>query len=839
MPDEREDLTRQRDYLATRLEENARELARLDLQNLALSQQQRQARTALSFVRVSQSRAFAATAPGELYDGVVETISQELGVDGAAVLRCNWVARTVAVLAASGMPGDLVDQPLPAAVSLDQLVAPSYANSTTAPSEWRAYVATLTGCPHFIWCPVLKEAGQVTVAVAANQSEDPIVRPPLGEETLGILTSLAALVRLRLEDLASTERVLGEREQRIHYLAEILRTSPIAVLATSEQGRIEYVSPAAALLYGYRVEEMIGRSPSMLNAEPDADRIERDILETLHAGGVWQGELRNRRADGQILHIRASMYRLLDSDGQVLSLVGFQQDISDEVRARESLRQSEERYRDLFENASDLIQSVDSEGRFLYVNRAWMDTLGYTSEEVPHLRLPDILRPDQIPHCLEMLECVSRGQAVQSVQTVFVARDGRQVPVEGSANAHLEDGEFIATRGIFRDITERRRLEAQQARAQKLESLGVLAGGIAHDFNNLLTGILGNISLVERYMESGRPVAQALKQADAACRRARDLTQQLLTFSKGGAPVRRAMHLQRALRQAASFAARGTGVSCECIVDEALWPVEADEGQISQVISNLVINAIQSEPGDQTVRVRADNVDLGGGDGRLPAGRYIRVAVDDRGCGIPAASLERIFDPYFTTKQGGSGLGLATAHSIVRQHEGHLEVESQEGAGTTMRFYLPASDEEVEALADAESTALAGAGRVLVMDDEPTVRAPAVAMLEYAGYRVAQASDGAAAARVYQQALEENDRFDVAVLDLTVAGGMGGAECLAALRRLDPGVRAIVCSGYSKDPVMARHAEYGFAGVLAKPFDLEGLVGVVGEVLAGGSSREV
>jgi two-component system cell cycle sensor histidine kinase/response regulator CckA len=350
----------------------------------------------------------------------------------------------------------------------------------------------------------------------------------------------------------------------------------------------------------------------------------------------------------------------------------------------------------------------------------------------------------------------------------------------------------------------------------------VLAGGIAHYFNNLLTAILGNISLAKMLGGTDARVAARLTEAEHACQRATALTQQLLTFARGGVPVRHTVALHDLLHQAVTFALHGTKVRSDVALPVTLWPVDGDEGQLSQVLHNIVLNAVQAMPQGGTVQVRAENVawttslPL-----PLPEGRYIKITVRDHGGGIPAAVLPNIFDPYFTTKSTGSGLGLATAYAIVTKHDGHLTVESEEGVGTTFFIYLPAAQQPLAAAPVAEAVPLGGSGRILVMDDDVAIRDLLRELLTSVGYTVVVAGDGTEALACFQRAQAEGQPFHAVILDITIPGGLGGLDTIARLRALDPQVKALISSGYATDPVMANYAQYGFDGVVPKPYTVQ------------------
>jgi two-component system cell cycle sensor histidine kinase/response regulator CckA len=396
-----------------------------------------------------------------------------------------------------------------------------------------------------------------------------------------------------------------------------------------------------------------------------------------------------------------------------------------------------------------------------------------------------------------------------------------------------KDRELIGLWWLKRDISEKKRIEDEILKAQKLESLGVLAGGIAHDFNNLLTAMLGNISLGKANSNLSESSVQRFEAAVKAGKRAQDLTHQLLTFSKGGAPVKSHSSISQLLRDCASFAVQGSNVRCELRVPENLWPAEMDEGQISQVVNNLVINALQAMPGGGSVLIRAKNMYVGKDQGlRLKEGKYVRVSVADHGEGISGQNIRKIFDPYFTTKETGTGLGLATSYSIIKKHGGLLSVRSKVGVGTMFYFFLPAAQTKSPSTQPTLMEPVKGRGRVLIMDDEEMIREMAGDLIRELGYEVALAKDGMEALDIYKSALHEGRRFDAVILDLTVPGGIGGAQTLASLSEIDPDVKAIVSSGYYGDSIMSDYAAHGFRAVLPKPYDIKRLSQVLAMVIS-------
>ncbi|UCB45173.1 MAG: PAS domain S-box protein [Spirochaetota bacterium] len=499
-------------------------------------------------------------------------------------------------------------------------------------------------------------------------------------------------------------------------------------------------------------------------------------------------------------------------------------------KAEEGLRESEQRFRDLFEYSPDAIFVEDLNGKVLDVNPAACRLHGQAREELIGEDVYKLIPPERREKAHDEFSKLVKGE-YDHLESYSLTKDAKEVPVEIRAR-RIEYSGKPALLLMVRDITERKRAEAELLRASKLDSIGTLAGGIAHDFNNLLTAILGNISLLMSHLEKTDPIYDKVAEAEKASLRARDLTQQLLTFSKGGSPVKQPSKLGPLLRDAAQFALSGSNVRPRFALPEDIWTVEIDEGQINQVINNIIINADHAMPEGGTVELRAKNVTL---DEKtilpLRTGKYVKVSIKDTGIGIQKEHLEKIFDPYFSTKSKGLGLGLSTTYSILKNHGGHVTVESELGKGTSFFIYLPAI--ELETLEEKEEGVeeFHREGKILVMDDEDAVRMVCGDMLASFGFQVDYAKNGEEVIEKYKKG-----QYDLVIMDLTIPGGMGGKETIRELLNIDPHVRAIVSSGYSNDPVMANYESYGFRGVIVKPYRVEDLTATLQNVLKEGQS---
>ncbi len=505
---------------------------------------------------------------------------------------------------------------------------------------------------------------------------------------------------------------------------------------------------------------------------------------------------------------------------------------------QKTLAAEKERLSVTLHSIGDGVITADIEGRVVLINRVgqqltgWLqdDAVGQPAdgvftilEEQTHSLIPD-----------PILRIIQSGvTTVFPGQSILLDKKGVERLIAASVAPIFEkEKKIVGVVLVFRDITEKHRLEQEVLKVEKLESIGVLAGGIAHDFNNILTVIIGNIALAKDHIAEGSIVHTKMDEIENAAFRARGLTQQLLTFSKGGEPIKKPIVLSRLFHEFATFALGGANVKLAYTPPDNLWAVEVDEGQFSQVINNLILNAVQAMPEGGVIQAEMANIVLAK-ESSLPLadGPYVKLTIKDQGLGISKVNLSRIFDPFFTTKQEGSGLGLASAYSIIEKHGGYITADSTEGNGTTFSLYLPAADKMTYEVSAAPTTVAAGKAKVLLMDDEPLIRSISGEMLTRAGYIVDFAKDGQEMLDIYTRARSNGDGFDLVVMDLTIPGGMGGKEAIKLLLECDPSARAIVSSGYSTDPVMSNYEQYGFLAAVNKPYKMDDLYSAINQVL--------
>jgi PAS domain S-box-containing protein len=628
-----------------------------------------------------------------------------------------------------------------------------------------------------------------------------------------------------------TEERLRESEERYRQLFEA--ESDAVFLIDNETGDILMANAAASAMYGYSREELLAKKNTDLSAEAAETRRVTEETPIVKQNAVTIPLRYHQRQDGTVFPVEITG-RFFEYQGRAVHIAAIR-DITERKTAEESLRRSEERFRDLAEFLPLTIFETDLQGRFTYVNRAALETFGYTRQDVEAgLLLSEMLAPADRDRARESITRRLAGHADGYVEYLGLRRDGTTFPLTVASGPILRDGRPVGLRGIVIDLSERRQLEQELLKTQKLESIGTLAGGIAHDFNNLLQGIFGYISMAKLVHDQKEQSVALLERAEQALHQSVNLTSQLLTFSKGGKPVRKVLALRPVIESAVQFALSGSNIAFALSLAEDLSTVEADEGQLGQVLQNIVLNAEQAMPLGGRLQICARNVPSSEAATRpgLTRGDAVAISIADQGTGIAAAHLPRIFDPYFTTKEKGSGLGLATAYSIVRNHGGVIDVVSELGRGSTFTVYLPASGAPTEPQAPSPSRDTVRKGRVLVMDDEEIVRDVVGQLLTALGHEAAFVKDGERAVARYQEAAATGKPFDVVILDLTIRGGMGGTDTLAALLRIDPAVKAVASSGYSDDAALADSRKHGFKAFLKKPYVIQQLGDVLDTLLA-------
>jgi PAS domain S-box-containing protein len=637
------------------------------------------------------------------------------------------------------------------------------------------------------------------------------------------------------------ERALRLERQRFQTLAE---NAPFGMVLIGHNGDFLYMNPKFVELFGYDILETPNGMAWCRKAYPDREIRRQAVSAWLEDMGTAQPREKNPRTftvtckDGskKIINFRAV---LLEGEEKIITC----EDITEHVAAQEGLSDEKERLAVTLRSIGDGVIATDTEGKVVLMNAVAETLTGWSQVEATGKDLMEVFHlvdkrtRNNTPSLIDNV--LKSGTAFDLPDhQMLIPKNGREMMVSDStAPIFNKDNRITGAVLVFRDITEKHKIEEDLLRIDKLESVGVLAGGIAHDFNNILSVILGNISLAKMYVKADdERLQKRFSDAELAIMRAKDLTQQLLTFSRGGSPIKKTSAIQSVLKASCRFAVTGSNIQCEFDLPNDLLPVDIDAGQINQVINNLIINAQQAMREGGIIHIKAENMVSSEEIARqglvMNKGEYVRIAIQDSGVGIPLENLGKIFDPYFSTKEQGSGLGLATSHSIIKKHGGYITVESSPGNGTTFYIYLPASARSDGSQQAGGGHASHGKGKILIMDDEDMIREITGELLLNLGYQVEFAKNGNEAIDLYREAQDLEKPFDAVILDLTVPGGMGGKETIKVLREIDPKIKAVVSSGYSSDPIMAEFKEYGFHGVIIKPYRLAELSQTLQNVLS-------
>ena len=630
----------------------------------------------------------------------------------------------------------------------------------------------------------------------------------------------------------ASEDALRRSEERFRAMIEHGYDS---IWLLSDDASITYVGPSSEVITGFLQEQTVGQ-PVWAFVHPDDVVNVKEKFKRLirRAEQVEIIDFRLLRKDGTYRWVEGVANNLLLQPTLEAIVFNFR-DVTERKVAAEAVSAERERLRVTLRSIADGVIATDTVGRVVLMNASAEKILAVSVDDAVGKPIASILKISTADGTFRqpIAEVLETRRPIEVNQWIL-ERDGEKRTLFAQASPiQNQDGHLVGVVLVLRDITDQIKTENELLRTKKIESIGILAGGIAHDFNNILSAILGNISIAKLKVEHGNreKSLELLGRAEKASERARDLTQQLLTFSKGGAPVKKTSNIGELLRDSAAFSVAGSNVRCTFDLPADLFQVNIDGGQISQVINNLIINARHAMPSGGTVTITAKNMVLEHRQtADLAAGNYVQISVTDQGVGISEENLPRIFDPYFTTKKTGSGLGLATSYSIIRNHQGSITVTSQVGKGTTFIIYLPAEKQTASAVDNALVSSFVGHGKVLLVDDEESIREMASTMLQSLGFEVVGAADGQEGLMLYEEHQKRKSGFDLVILDLTIPGGMGGLETVEKLRKKDPYARVIVSSGYSNDPVMAEFSKYGFVEVLTKPYKTEELVRVLGSL---------
>ena len=527
---------------------------------------------------------------------------------------------------------------------------------------------------------------------------------------------------------------------------------------------------------------------------------------------------------------------LTNDKNEITGSLSSGNDISNKLIIQNKLKENEEKLRILFNSTSDLIALCDENSNALWFNLSWKKTFS-TNNNSNNLKNPPLFNfineNDKNVIKSSWKKMINEQISISNIQFKVKQKEYSN----NIYSASIYPAEVLGQMRYYfiaKNITYLKKMEDEILKTRKLESLGILAGGIAHDFNNFLQGIIGNIYIIKKYEKLSSKGIECLKDIDCACTQAKSLAQQLLTFSKGGSPVKKTSSIENLIIESSEFVIKGSNCKCDFSISKNLWHTIIDKGQINQVISNLVINARQAMPFGGKIEIHVKNYTADNSVfAVLTDGNYIKISIIDQGAGIPEKYLDKIFDPYFSTKQSGSGLGLSTCYSIINNHNGLITIDSEPEIGTNATIYLPASDEKNDIkLKQRKNFKFKPGRRVLAMDDEKIVRNFIERTLIQNGFDCILSKCGEDAVNIYKKSLKTKQKINAVLLDLTVPGNMGGLEALKAILEFDKNANAIVMSGYSNDHIMANYKDYGFKGILNKPFKPEDIFSVLEEIVS-------
>jgi len=578
-------------------------------------------------------------------------------------------------------------------------------------------------------------------------------------------------------------------------------------------------------LLGVEPEYVLGKTIFDFMDDEEAIRIEKVLKQFRDERKDFtslEHELINK--NGSVITVESWCAPIFNDKGKFDGYSGIDYNITERKKWEEGFRERERKLSVIIASISDAVIAVDSKGNIILLNQRAEDILGWQQADVVGKNHDAIINlfdcnNDIMNSPLKQVLETAKMVTIKD-NTTLIAKNGKNIMVGAVASPVKLDGNIIGAVMIFRDVSMQKMVEIELSKTQKLDAVGVLAGGMAHDFNNILTAISGHMEIA-RMLSHEDKVVEHLREALGACKRAKSVTQQLLTFSKGGMPLPKPTSVSSVIKDTAKFILTGTNVAIEYNIDENISAIDVDAEQISEVIQNIIINAIQAMPDGGVMQLSAQNIytpfrNLC--DNYVSPGKYVKISISDTGRGIPKEHLSKIFDPYFTTKSTGNGLGLSVAYSIIKKHGGCIYADSKIGHGSIFNIYLPSTDKKAEIVSVKKP--IRGTGRILFLDDEYSVRETGKVLIESLGYTVDVVRNGRLAVEHYKKALEDGQPFRAIIADLTIPGGMGGVEAIKEIKKVDQNVKAIVSSGYSTSNVMSEYRSYGFSGALRKPYDL-------------------
>ncbi|MFH2060692.1 MAG: PAS domain S-box protein [Pseudomonadota bacterium] len=643
-------------------------------------------------------------------------------------------------------------------------------------------------------------------------------------------------VKLLKEENSQLKQEISELRQASKISLETLNSSVDAIVRYDAEGLVEYLNPGFTKLFGWTFEELKGKRVDFVPDE--AIKETQEAIQRMVSGEkIRNFQTRRSTRDGKILDVALSVASIFDTNHINLGNVVILRDETHRRQLSNALQKTKKEYTQLFNASADAIVRYDAEGLVEYLNPAFTKLFGWTFEELKG-KCVDFVPDQSVTGTQEVIKRIKAGEKITNFSTQRLTKDGRILDVAMSVASIFDDGINIGNVVIHRDETERKKMEQR-----KLESIGTLAGGLAHDFNNLLSVVLGNISLAELEAKEDINILKPLSYAEQACLQAGKLAKQLITFSRGGSPDKQEGAIKLLIQQTASLFSKIPGIAWQFDLPDDLFLIEYDEAQMKQAISNILCNAIEAMPDGGKLIVRAENMVAAENSGHrntsLPKGRYVIITIQDNGKGINPNHLEKIFDPYFSTKgmgaQKGIGLGLTITYSIIHNHGGRIIVKSNNQTGTIVTLYLPAVEKNGSRSAQDKIEKVAQdpvvLKKILLMDDEKMICSLGKRILEKLGYQAETATDGTMAIKLYKEALLANNPFDLVILDLTVKNGLGGLKTLERLQQINPDIIAIVSSGYSSDPVIKNFETYGFKMALPKPYNCRSMQdAIVGSV---------